>query len=260
MNKRYFSEKEAADLVVRAAKLQEKAGGEAYTPGISFDELEKMAAEAGIDPAFLNQAMAGVPSGEEEAKTFLGIPLSTEFERVVDFELPPENFDVITEVLPPRIAGHGPRGQRQLNVGTQVGRTVQMQVSSGTAYGTLKMTSRNGRTRISSKQTMFLPFMAGLYPGMMIAFVSLMMLVDGETSSRASAAVNVSIAILALLLGGLVFTWLSKAGQAKMRAVTDQIAERVAEEGEILRKNLGSASVGAVEESEVENMADRLGE
>lgn len=253
MSKRYFSEKEAADLVVRAAKLQEKAGGDAYTPGVSFEELEKMAAEAGIDSAFLNQAMAGVPSGEEDAKTFLGIPLSTEFERVVDVELPPENFDVVSEMFPPRFMGQGPHGARMMNVGQQVGRSLMMQLNQWPAFGQLKLTSRNGKTRITTKSTAFLAYFVGLHAPLILSFVLTMMMMPGERSANVNPAVLIPIIVCLMTAGMAAFTWISKAGQKKMRELTDLIAERVQEEGEILRKNLGSASAGVVAESEVEN-------
>lgn len=250
MDKRYFSEQEAADLVVKAAKLQEKAGGDKYTPGISYSELEKMAAEAGIDPAYLEQAFKGEPTGEEEAKSFLGIPLWTEFERVVEVELPPENFDVVSELLPPRMGGHGPRGTRMLNVGQQVGRSLQMPIMKGPAYGTMRMTSRNGRTRITTRQTMFFPFMAGLYPGLIGAFISTMMMLPGETRGPGNPLVNIPIAIALLVAGLIAYFALAKSGQRKMRELTDEIAHRVQEEGELLRANLERPMATKAESSE----------
>ncbi len=257
MSNKYFSEKEAADLVVRAAKLQEKAGGGEYTPGISYEELEKMAAEAGIDPAFLSQAMQGTPSGEEEAKTFLGIPLWTEFERVVEVELPPENFDVVSEILPARIRGTGGRGPGMSNVGMQVGRTLQMQISRFPAQGQLKLTSRNGRTRITTRQSALLPYFAGLHAPLILSFISLMMLLDGKNSPNVNPTVNIAFAVGLLAVGIVAFTILSKVGQKKMRELTDQIAERVQEEGDILRANLGSVQEPIEERSDVK-LEDRL--
>lgn len=257
VDKRYFSEKEAADLVVKAAKLQEKAGGEKYTPGISYTELEKMASEAGIDAAYLEQALKGEPTGEEEAKSFLGIPLWTEFERVIDFELPPESFDVVSDLLPVRNAGHGPNGPRMMNVGLQVGRSLQMQLVRFPAYGSLRMTSRNGRTRITTRQTMFLPFMAGLYPGLIGAFISVMMLAPGETRAAANPLVNIPLAIGLLVAGLIAYFVLARSGQGKMRELTDLVAQRVQEEGEALRANLGSATPAVSELDEV-HLEDRL--
>ncbi|MFM9873764.1 MAG: hypothetical protein ACKVQS_09910 [Fimbriimonadaceae bacterium] len=257
MEKKYFSEKEAADLVVKAAKLQEKAGGSDYTPGISFDELAKMASEAGIDPSFLSQAMQGVPTGDEEVRSFLGIPLSTEFERVVDVELPPENFDVVSEMFPPRFMGQGPHGARMTNVGQQVGRSLMMQLNQWPAFGQLKLTSRNGKTRITTKSTAFLAYFVGLHAPLILSFVLTMMMLPGERSANVNPAVLVPIIVCLMTAGMAAFTWISKAGQKKMRELTDLIAERVQEEGASLRANLESASEPIEERSDVK-LEDRL--
>lgn len=52
--KRIFSEQEASEILQRAAKLQEedRESDPAYTPGITAEELERIAHEAGIDPNF----------------------------------------------------------------------------------------------------------------------------------------------------------------------------------------------------------------
>jgi hypothetical protein len=253
VEKRYFSEQEAADLVVRAAKLQEKSGGEKYTPGISYDELQKMAAEAGIDPEYLGQALAGVPTGDETAKSFLGIPLSTEFERVVDFELPPESFDVVADFFPPKVMGHGPQGPRMVNVGQQVGRTLMMQISQWPTFGQLRMTSRNGRTRITTKATAFLAYFVGLHVPVIISFILLMMLMPGQTRPTSLNPAVVLPTVMALMSAGIgLFTWMSRAGQRKMREITDAIAERVAQEGASLRENLSNSSVVETKPDSVE--------
>lgn len=240
MSKRFFNEKEAAELVLKAAKLQEQSseGSSSYAPGISFDELARMAAEAGVDPSYLQKALEGVPEKSEVPTKFLGIPISTEFERIIDGELAPDNFDVITEGLPPRVAGRGPHGTRMHNVGVQVGRSMQMQVAKGPAFGTLMVTSRNGRTRIATRQGAFLPFMAGMYPALMISFISLMMLTEGKNHASANPAVNIPIAIAALIAGIIAYLALHRSGTNRMREITDGIAQRVQEETDIVRENL----------------------
>jgi len=250
MSQRFFNEKEAAELVLKAAKLQEQSseGSGSYAPGISFDELARMAAEAGVDPSYLQKALEGVPEKSEVAKTFLGIPLSTEFERIIDGELPPENFDVISEGLPASVGSRGAHGTRMHNVGMQVGRSMQMQLAKGAAFGSLRVTSRSGRTRISTRQGLFIPFMAGLYPALMIAFITLMMLVDGDTSANANPAVNIPIAIATLIAGLVAFALLARSGQNKMREITDSIADRVQEETDLLRDRLGETENKATTE------------
>ncbi|QYK54460.1 MAG: hypothetical protein KF824_06065 [Fimbriimonadaceae bacterium] len=252
MSKRFFNEKEAAELVLKAAKLQEQSneGSSSYAPGISYDELARMAAEAGVDPSFLQKALESAPEKNESPVAFLGIPLSTEFERIVDGELPPENFDVITDIFPAKFAGHGPRGPRMHNVGVQVGRSMQMQLAKGSAFGTLRVTSRNGRTRISTRQGMFLPFMAGLYPGLMGAVLALAFLTDRDTKAFANPAINIPLAIASLIVGLVAFVLLARSGQNKMREMTDAIAERVQEETDLMRDRLGETSDKSLAEDE----------
>ncbi len=50
MSQQFFSEKDVGKIVRRAAELQEKStGSTAYTPGVSREELERVAREMGID-------------------------------------------------------------------------------------------------------------------------------------------------------------------------------------------------------------------
>ncbi|QYK54462.1 MAG: hypothetical protein KF824_06075 [Fimbriimonadaceae bacterium] len=96
--KKVFSEQEAAQLIVEAAKLQESDGQHDYTPGVTWAELQRMAGDVGVDPDYLRKVIATQTPGAKKAskpRSFLGMPLSEEFERVVDAELPPNNFDVV---------------------------------------------------------------------------------------------------------------------------------------------------------------------
>ncbi len=56
--KKVFSEQEAAQLIVDAAKLQESAGQHDYTPGVTWTELQRMADDVGVDPDYLKKALA----------------------------------------------------------------------------------------------------------------------------------------------------------------------------------------------------------
>lgn len=59
MKKRTYSESEMSSLLERAAKLQAQAAQNAdVRSGLSFEELEIIAAEAGLDPIHLRQAAA----------------------------------------------------------------------------------------------------------------------------------------------------------------------------------------------------------
>ncbi|MDI9640881.1 hypothetical protein QPK87_18135 [Kamptonema cortianum] len=203
--KRVYSEKEATDLVIQAVRLQESSehGGE-YTPGISYDELRRMAADVGVDERYLQAAIKGVPIVREERKFFLGIPVASEFERVIDGELPPENFDVITEALWKN--SWSPRGRHGLQqlVPTQVGRTMQGQISSGAAWGQIRVSSKNGRTRVWARNNAFIPFMAGLYPSLIISFI-LTLATFASDGDKIPAAVGIPLILGLLTIGFIAF-------------------------------------------------------
>ncbi len=238
MPDRYFSEKEAAKLVLEAAKLQEASsdGSGDYTPGLSFTELARMAQEAGIDPKFLEQVLAKQQEPEDSTRRILGIPISAEFESIVDAELPPENFDVITEEFE-----HSPFGARRTgsvtNFPVQVGRSVQVRISKGTAFGLLKVTSRRGRTRVQAKQTMFVPFMAGMYPALIFTFVAVM------SNIEKGAGLPLWTIPLALGAGAAGYGVMMQLGIKKMRDIVANISDRIREETDSLRDRLSSATL-----------------
>lgn len=252
---RMFNEKEAAEIVVKAARLQEQAADTRYSPGMSYEELKRMAADVGVDEEYLRKALVDTPeSHESRGLTFFGAPLSVEFERVVDGELDPENFDVVSEVFY-RSAWQGHK-RRHLAIPSQVGRTLQGQVQAGTAFGQLRVTARNGRTRIWARNTMFVPFMTTLYPSLLISFfITLATFVADNPANP-----WVTMPLLAAVLGtGLsLFRYLLLSGSNKMRSMVDEAAEAVAEQTQIDRDTLAKSSpgVGTTEEKELENRQD----
>ncbi len=229
---RMFSEKEAAELVVKAAKLQEDSNsGSDYSPGISMDELMRMAQDVGVDEHYLREALRGTPEAHQTAGfRFLGVPLSTEFERIVDGELAPENFDLISEqFFKPGSFGGRARGLGQGLVPMQVGRTMQGQVQSGTAFGPLRVTSRNGRTRIWAKQTMFVPFMTAMYPSLLVSFI-LTMATFASAKHPIPYEVGATVIGAILTVGSLVFRRMLQGGTEKMKILVDSAADAIRDE------------------------------
>ena len=128
--KRVFSEQETSEVLQKAAKLQEAASDAAYTPGITRSELDRIASEAGIDTKFVEQALGEIQTTKPK-RSWLN--LSEEFERVVDGEVDPDDFDQILLDLKPVGHRHGLQ---------QVGRTVSMQTYYKGAVCQVEMTSR----------------------------------------------------------------------------------------------------------------------
>ena len=250
---RMFNEKEAAEIVVKAARLQEQATDAQYSPGMSYDELRRMAIDVGVDEEFLRKALLDAPETHEtKGLTFFGAPLSVEFERVIDGELAPENFDVASEAFYRR--SWQDQRSRHLAVPSQVGRTLQGQVHAGTAFGQLRVTSRNGRTRIWARNTMFVPFMTTMYPALFLSFFLTLFTLASER--HPNPLFTMPIVAAALLVGSLLFRHLLLAGANKMRSMVDEAASAVAEQTQIDRGNLARSSSGEQAEQVHERLED----
>lgn len=132
MTDRTYSEKEVAVLLERAAELQVQAARRAdHRLGLTLDELESIASEAGLDPSLLRQAANELDqpqhsllrrnSGQTAIHAFV--------ERRVPGELTPEVWEDIVAELRHHFESDlaGMMGMPQYGVGTteQIGRSVQ---------------------------------------------------------------------------------------------------------------------------------------
>jgi hypothetical protein len=159
---RFVSEREAGRILERAARLQEASrdGADGSSPGISISELERIAAEAGIDATFLKSALAE-PVPPNVKRSFLG--QVEEREAVIDGELSEDGWEGINEFL------------------TKQGRFVTLSstprsksiVSGGSwlSNSKLDITSRKGRTRVSFRQSGILAYFVGLHAPLITSIV-----------------------------------------------------------------------------------------
>lgn len=206
-----------------------QTAGPDYTPGITFDELQRIASEAGIDPKILEKALAAGETPKEKAKW------PFEIERVLDGELAADDFDVVLEAM-------GPAHRRQAI--TQVGRTLSGNMWTGTGLTALQVSSRNGRTRVSMKSNPFFAFFTVLYPLFILSAVG-----SAIFSENRGAYLIPFIWLIALILG-VVLTPVSlrrhrKVADTKMAELEGKISEALAEKeayAEAQRARLASAS------------------
>lgn len=233
---RVYSEQEASEILQKAAKMQEAQGvGPDYTPGITFDELKRIATEAGIDPKVLEQALTEGSTPKEKAKW------PFEIERVLDGELSADDFDVVLEAMGP--------AQRRYPM-TQVGRTLNGTIWTGTGMTSIQVSSRNGRTRLSMKANPFFSFFLVLYPLFIGAFVGTA--IGAET--RAPYWFIPLIWLVALVLGSAL-TPLSlkrhrKMAEQKMVDIETKVGETLAESAafaEAQRARLASSSPATID-------------
>jgi hypothetical protein len=227
---RVFSEQEASEILQKAARMQEAEGvNPNYTPGITMDELQRIAAEAGIDPKVLERAILEGSTAKEKAKW------PFEIERVLDGELEPGDFDLV---------------QTSLGSATQVGRTLNTTIWTGTGMSTVLVSSRNGRTRLSLKANPFFSLFFVLYPLLVAAFAGTAI----GSGGRSPFWFIPLLWMAALAHASVLIPWSlrrhRKKAEEKMAELELKVGEALAEsaaEHEAQRARLASASLAPVE-------------
>lgn len=244
--KRVYSEQETSAILQKAAKMQEASADGAYTPGITQEELERIAAEAGIDPKFVVKALENLET-EQPKRGWLN--LSEEYERVIEGEVDPDDFDQIFQDLKPSNTHHG-GGLRQ------VGRTASMQTFYKGAMCSIEITSRKGRTRVKVKSVPFTAYFMSLHPAILIGVIA-----GANIGARGNALMGALIFFLSMLFGIIGFAALVKKGHSSARLLVDKLDARVEEYTSELRENLvKSRPTPVVEEvRQVEELRDLPG-
>lgn len=213
--RKVFSEQEVTAVVRRAVELQETAGQESYTPGVTATELGRIASELGIDPKYLQQAINESNSTESKKGPF---HLTEEFERVVDTELKPEDYDILLKYLKPT---NGRGGSW-----SQVGSTVSGSTWTGWSNANFQVTSKKGRTRVSIKSNALFAWLVSVHPATLASLVLLPSL-----ASKGHAWLALAIVLPLLTVAGLAFKGLVARGHKAARELTERIAHAIAETG-----------------------------
>lgn len=211
---RVFSEQEVAQILRRAVELTEDEVAKGYKPGITEDELERIAGEVGVDPAALRRAI--LEAGEH--KHIKGpLSLTEEFERVVEGELDPSQFDVIAEGIKPLSNA----GQPHM---TQVGRTLQLSAWTGVSQARVTVTSRNGRTKLHVKSNALFQGLMTLHPAFIASLITV-----ASLSERGMGWLGAAIGIGVMTIGLTLFKKLTGIGHRKAEKMADDLRERIAE-------------------------------
>jgi hypothetical protein len=162
---RLYDEKEVGKLLERATELQREDPARAgVTGGLSLAELEEIAAEAGIDPAFLRRAAAEMASGARSAEGWervTGERLTLIREAVVPGELDQTGFERVAEAIQ---LNASESGQPSL-----LGRTLtwQAETAGKTRVVQVVVTSRDGETHIRAVERLH-QMASGLFAGTVV--------------------------------------------------------------------------------------------
>ena len=212
-NERIFSEQEVSEILRRAVELTEQGAERDYVPGVTEAELLRIAEEVGVAPEALRRAI--LEAGERTGKRGL-FHLTEEFERLVEGELDPSQFDVLAEGIKPL----GNAGQPAI---AQVGRKLQMSAWTGVGQAKVDVTSRNGRTSLKVKSNALFQALMTLHP----AFIATMITV-GSMSESGMGLLGGAIGVGLMTVGVGAFTWLTKLGHRKAEKLADNLRERIA--------------------------------
>lgn len=158
---RLYGEKEIGKILKRATELQHEEPSAPSADSMSLQELEDIAAEAGIDPTFLRRAALEIDTGAMELSTwgkFLGEELLLVREVTIEGELRDDAFERIVEVIQRGTSEHG---QPSL-----LGRTLTWRAETPNKSRTIQITvsSRDGQTTLRLEENLT-QFAVGLFAG-----------------------------------------------------------------------------------------------
>lgn len=229
---RVYSESEATEIVRRAVEIQEQKAKDAdkYTPGVTREELERVAKEIGLSPDALERAIEELRANPGQKKSRFS--MKEEVERVIDRELSPDDFDLVAEIL---------RTKSSQTIPSQVGRTLQSKVMVAGSVADIAVTSRNGRTRINVRS---MPLLGTIF-GSLLAFYGLIFggVLIGE---HGNIAAGIAVMLFGMIAGVALFSGLLKSGRKGTQKLADDLAKRVEEEVEAsqlsVRQNLATSA------------------
>ena len=148
---RLYGEKEIGQILKRATELQHEEPSAPSAGSMSLQELEDIAAEAGIDPTFLRRAALEIDTGGMELSTwakFLGEELLLVREITIPGELRDDGFERIVEVIQ--------RGTREHGQPSLLGRTLTWRAETPNKTRTIQITvnSRDGQTSVRLEENL----------------------------------------------------------------------------------------------------------
>lgn len=146
---RVYGEKEIGRILKRATELQHREPS-APPAGVTLAELEEIAVEAGIDPAFLRRAALEVESGSTGGlwEKVVGDELILVRETTLEGEMADSGFERIVET----VHAHSPdHGQPSL-----LGRTLTWRAETANKTRTIQLTvtSRDGSTTVRLEENL----------------------------------------------------------------------------------------------------------
>jgi hypothetical protein len=222
---RRYSEKEVGLILRRATEFQRSEPSAADPTGLTLAELQEVASEVGIDPAYLRRAAAELETGSGSWERLLGAPTAFVLERTIPGEFPASRFEELVPLMQVATVGQG--------TASSVGKTLTWSSRSDTNTSSQQVlvASRGGETLIRIEERLA-GFAGGLFGGLMGGGGGVGIGVGGALGTAlGSAALMIAfpVAIIGVSYGaarGFFAAHVHKR-RARMQDLMDQLVEQV---------------------------------
>jgi len=221
---RRFAEDEVAEIFRRASDLQKKT--HQGQMALSAVELERIAAEAGIDPSQVRAAIAEMDAKRSGRGALLGGPLEVRLERVVPGEIAKEMFEPLIDEIRAAMG--------------EIGQVAVLERSftwSSPHRGTpgpaeIIVSSRDGQTtiRVNSRHGQFAGGMfGGLMGGLAGGFTPMTVALTWQAAHSPLLSVAAGLGVVGAVYGlaRTIFGTVTRKREAMLREVVERLAAAV---------------------------------
>jgi hypothetical protein len=224
---RRYSEKEVGLILRRATEFQRSEPSAADPTGLTLSELQEVASEVGIDPAYLRRAAAELETGSGSGpwERLLGAPTAFVLERTIPGEFPASRFEELVPLMQVATVGQG--------TASSVGHTLTWSSRSDTNTSSQQVlvASRGGETLIRIEERLA-GFAGGLFGGLMGGGGGVGIGVGGALGTAlGSAALMIAfpVVIIGVSYGAArgFFAAHVRKRRARMQDLMDQLVEQV---------------------------------
>ncbi len=221
---RRYSEKQAGEILRRAAGMQRAEPSAADPSGFSLAELEDVAREAGIDPALVRRAASEVEASRAHGfgDALAGSPTTIRLEAHLAGEFPAERFDELVPIIQTSTSWQGHAGV--------VGRTLtwSARADSNTSSLQVFVSAGDGRSLIRIEERLG-GLAGGLFGGLIGGIGGGAGAALGGSLGTAAGSLVVGFAIPAALIVGsffmarAIFAAHSRTERRKLQDLLDQL-------------------------------------
>lgn len=224
-----YGKDEIQEILKKAAEKQQKSQStNAIDVGLSLDEIERIAAEAGIDPRFVRAAALETSPGidDREYSKILGGIRSMKVSRSIAASISPDELD--SELIPVIRETMEKTGQFE-----KLGRTITWtdQATPASSYVTVKVSTSDKGTEVSAETTKNLGGVAVALMIMPTIFVVLSVIVFAAESADAPFLLFPLFFLASLLSTRFGYSYWTNRLEKQLDNVVDALEDHIADIG-----------------------------